>query len=94
MIDLEDAVNIGPVLAAELRQAGIATLEELRALGELEAWLRVRRVNPERDCASSLQALAGAIRGVRWHVLPPELRRELAKRARAERRRDQPAHNC
>ena len=77
MTALEDAINIGPVLAAELRLAGFATLEDLQAAGEVEAVHRLRAVNPQRDCSNSALAIAGAIRGVRWMKIPPADRRQI-----------------
>jgi DNA transformation protein len=87
MTRIEDAVNIGPVLGGELRSAGIETLEQLRALGYLEAWRRVHGANPDRDCASSCLALAGAIQGVRWTTLPAARRAQIAATAREARTR-------
>jgi hypothetical protein len=65
MTEIESVVNIGPVLARELRAAGITSREALQQLGAMTAWERLSTVSPERDCASSLFALEGAIRGVR-----------------------------
>jgi DNA transformation protein len=84
--DLDDLPNLGAVLADELRAAGITTASRLRELGAKTAWAHVRQVNPERDCASALLALEGAIRGVRWMTIDPEERRRLSVYA-AERRR-------
>jgi hypothetical protein len=67
---LEAAINSGPVLAAELRQAGFATLEDVRATGYVEAIRRLRTVNPDRNCANSALAIAGALVGVRWIRIP------------------------
>ena len=85
MMRLERATNVGPVLAGELRKAGIAYVEDLRELGAYAAWERVRRINPDRDCASSLLALEGAIRGVRWMSLKASERQKIAARAAAAR---------
>jgi hypothetical protein len=84
MTDIEDAINIGPVLAGELRQAGIGTLEQLREIGYMEGWRRIHTVNPDRDCGNSCLALAGALEGVRWMSLPKEMRLRIAAEARAE----------
>ena len=83
--DLEDLPNVGPELARELRAAGVRTAAELRRLGAKGAWAKVRDVNPERDCASSLLALEGAVRGVRWMSIQPAERKVLRAYA-AERR--------
>jgi DNA transformation protein len=69
MTDLESLINIGPTLARDLHAAGIHTAEDLRRIGARESWLRVRKVNPDRDCESSRLAIEGAVRGVRWWSL-------------------------
>lgn len=83
--DLENLPNVGPELARELRAAGVETAAQLRRLGAKGAWAKVRDVNPERDCASSLLALEGAVRGVRWTSIQPAERKVLRAYA-AERR--------
>ena len=86
MTEIEDVVNIGPVLAQELRAAGITSREALQQLGAMKTWERLSTVNPDRDCASSLLALEGAIRGVRWMDLPDTDRKQIAAyAARAKR---------
>jgi DNA transformation protein len=77
-----EAVNIGPVLGAELTQAGIGTLEELSDLGYRGAWEKLHAVSPDRDCAHSLLALAGAIRGKRWTSLPADERAAIRAEAK------------
>lgn len=77
MTALEEAINIGAVLAQELRLAGFEALEDLQAAGEIEAVRRLRAVNPQRDCSNSALAIAGAIRGVRWMKIPPAERRQI-----------------
>lgn len=82
--ELQRAVNIGPVLARELAQAGFTSMDEVRAAGYIEVVRRLRGVNPERDCMNSALAIAGAIRGVRWMQLPkPERERITAEVRRA-----------
>ena len=83
MTPIEDAVKVGPVLAAELRAAGVDSLERLRELGYLEAWRRIHAVNPDRDCTHSCLALAGAIEGRRWMRMPKPWRERVAAEARA-----------
>jgi hypothetical protein len=56
-----------------------------QALGYLDAWRRLHTAAPDRDCANSLLALAGAIRGIRWMSLPPDERARIAAEARRER---------
>lgn len=85
MTTLEDAPNIGSVLAAELRAAGIETVDQLRAVGGIEAWERIRLINPERDCASSLLALVGAVQGRRWMSIEPDERKRMREYAAGRR---------
>jgi DNA transformation protein len=74
---LEDLPNIGPALAGRLPAAGIMTAEEFLALGDEECFARLVQVSPEDACSHTRLALAGATRGIRWHALPSELRRQL-----------------
>ena len=85
--DLGGLPNVGPTLAAELRAAGIESSDQLRALGARAAWGRLRDVNPERDCSSSLLALEGAVRGVRWMAIDPAERRRICAYAEEHRGR-------
>ena len=79
MTELEDAINIGAVLARELRAAGISSLEELTEVGAISAVHRLRKANPDRDCMSSAFAIAGAIAGVRWHHLPQAAKDQIRR---------------
>ena len=84
--DLENLLNVGPELARDLRAAGVETAAQLRRLGARGAWVKVRDVNPERDCASSLLALEGAVRGVCWMSIQPAERKVLSAYAAEFRR--------
>jgi hypothetical protein len=61
--------NIGVVTASELEASGIADEERLRALGSVGAALRLRAAGFD-VCRSKLAGLEGAIRGVKWNLLP------------------------
>jgi len=83
---LELLPNIGVECAGVLRKAGIATAADLRRLGSVEAAVRIRgALGADAVCRSRLSALEGAIRGVRWHLIPkPErdlLWQELDRRS-------------
>lgn len=86
MSDLTTLSNVGAVLARELEAAGVGSAERLRELGATSAWERLREVNPERDCANSLLALEGAVRGVRWMKIDADERRLIAARVGSRRR--------
>jgi len=83
MESLTQLPNVGPVLAAGLKAAGIATPEALKSLGSVEAIRRIRTSGAEEaPCRSTLSALEGAIRGVRWHDIPKPQRDALWRRYR------------
>jgi DNA transformation protein len=79
---LEDTVNLGPALAHDLRAVGIGDVESLRSLGACGAWVRLNGAG-RHACLSSLLALEGAVRGVRWMDISPADRDAVAEAARA-----------
>ena len=82
---IEQTPNIGRTLATELRALGIDSLEALMRVGFWDAWLQLRRINPERDAVPACLALAGAVAGVRWNHLPPKVRQDIRQRVKAVR---------
>lgn len=76
MSTLERMPNIGPAVAAQLRQAGIETPEQLRRVGSRQAWLRIQAFD-KSACINRLCGLEGAIQDIRWHSLAPEVKQEL-----------------
>ncbi len=73
---LTEMVNIGNYAEDKLQRVGITSAEELIDAGSFEAFKRVRSIDPGA-CLSMFSALEGAIRGVRWHELPPEVKKRL-----------------
>lgn len=82
MVKVETLPNIGKVLAARLHKAGIETDTALKKLGDAKAFLALRAELPDDACVHTRLALAGAVRGVRWHDLDEGLRKKLAAEAR------------
>jgi DNA transformation protein len=83
MSTLEDLPNIGKVLADRLRVAGVISAEQLLNLGDAAAFRKIRTDLPEDACTHTRLALAGAVRGVRWHGLDEALREKLKEEAHA-----------
>ena len=81
MSALEGMPNIGKVLADRLRAAGVEDEAALLKLGDAAAFLRIRASLPDDACTHTRLALAGAVRGVRWHGLDKDLREKLAEEA-------------
>ena len=84
--ELTSLPNIGAVVAQKLKAAGVTTPQQLKALGSVEAAVRLGTLaaRPEdAPCASMLSGLEGAIRGVRWHAIPKHERDALWQRYQA-----------
>ena len=76
MGELTKLPNIAEKLEAQLADAGITTVEQLKEAGSREAWLRILAHDPSA-CIMRLSALEGAIQGVRWHHLNDETKQSL-----------------
>ena len=76
MQQLRDLPNIGKVVENKLREVGIETPEQLKAIGAEQTLIRLKTVD-KGACLSMLCALEGAILGIRWHQLPKERKQEL-----------------
>ena len=69
--------NIGPVLAENLEKIGITQPDQLREMGAEEAFLRIRAQVDSTACLHQLEALAGAVEGVKKGLLLQERKAEL-----------------
>lgn len=76
MTKLTDLPNIGPKVAGNLETAGISTPGELREIGAEGAFLRIRAQADASACLQ-LEALAGAVEGVRKPQLSEARKAEL-----------------
>jgi DNA transformation protein len=76
---LEGLRNLGPLSAARLRSVGIQSPEELRELGAVRAYLKLKRAYPYETTVIALYALEGAITDTRWYALPDETKARLRK---------------
>lgn len=76
MGELSKLPNIGNKVEAQLNEVGIKTVEQLKKVGSKEAWLSIKSIDSSA-CINRLCALEGAIRGIRWHSLPIEVKDEL-----------------
>jgi DNA transformation protein len=79
MAEIEDTPNIGKVLGKRLRTVGIDTREKLETMGDADAFLRLCARFPEDACVHTRLALAGAVRGIRWHDLPEDVQAEVTR---------------
>lgn len=68
--------NVGPKSAAWLRQVGVRSLDDLRALGVVPAFMKVRRAG-FRPSLNLLYAMEGALLDCHWQDVPEARRSEL-----------------
>ena len=66
MGELSKLPNIGAVVEEQLREAGITTFDQLRAMGSKQAWLKIQEIDSSA-CIHRLYSLEGAIRGIKRH---------------------------
>lgn len=76
MGELSKLPNIGKSVEEQLSQVGITSLEELKAVGAKNAWLKIQEID-ESACIHRLMALEGAIHGVKKTMLPDEVKADL-----------------
>ncbi|NBJ12230.1 TfoX/Sxy family protein [Microvirga arsenatis] len=75
--------GIGPVTQGWLQEAGIRTAGELRAMGSVEAYRRLKFMLPQRVSLNALYALEAALRGCHWLDLPHDVKAALQREAKA-----------
>ena len=84
MAKLTDMPNIGPHAAEQLEQVGIATPEDMLALGAEQAWLKLQVID-RGVCVMQLYALEGAVQGIPKKQLDPARKEQLKAFAKANR---------
>ena len=74
--------NIGPKSAAWLRQVGLRSLDDVAAIGAVDAYMKVRRAG-FKPSLNLLYALEGALVDCHWQEIPETRRNELVQAAEA-----------
>ena len=74
--------NIGPKSAAWLRQVGLRSLEDVAAVGAVDAFMKVRRAG-FKPSLNLLYSLEGALQDCHWQEVPETRRNELVQAAEA-----------
>ena len=75
-IMLSEMPNIGKILEQRLAEVDIHTPADLAEVGSLGALQRLEAIHAP-GCLNMLYALEGALRGMRWHDLSPEIKNQL-----------------
>jgi DNA transformation protein len=71
--------NLGPISAARLRAVGIDSPDELRRVGAVEAYLKLRESHPFEISVVFLYALHGAVTDTDWRQLSESTRARLRR---------------
>ena len=74
--------NIGPKSAAWVRQVGLRSLEDVAAIGAVDAYMKVRRAG-FKPSLNLLYSLEGALVDCHWQEVPEARRNELVQAAEA-----------
>ena len=74
--------NIGPKSAAWLRQVGLRSLQDIAAIGTVDAFMKVRRAG-FKPGLNLLYALEGALLDCHWQDVPEARRSALVQAAEA-----------
>ena len=72
--------NLGPKSTVWLSEIGVHTVEDLHAIGALEAYRRVKSVRADVSIVL-LYALQGAVFDCHWNDLPPGMKETLQEAA-------------
>ena len=73
--------NLGPKAVAALAEVGIDDEAELRAVGPVAAYRRLKQARPRAVTRVFLYALHGALTDTHWNELPAELKAALVAEA-------------
>jgi DNA transformation protein and related proteins len=76
MAAVSDLPNLGPKSQEMLERAGLVSVDQLRALGSVAAFVRVKRAGG-KPSLNLLWALEGALSGLAWQVVAREHRTSL-----------------
>ncbi|MBP2312291.1 TfoX/Sxy family protein [Azospirillum soli] len=69
--------GLGPTTASWLAEVGIATESDLRALGAVAAYRRLKHWNPKRVSLNALWGLHAALTGIPWTRIDPTTKERL-----------------
>lgn len=78
--------NLGPKSAMMLAEAGIRTIGELREIGAVKAFLRVREIHTRGASVNFLWSMAAGLDGRSWQEVSAEEKALLLAEVRQLRR--------
>ena len=81
VIDLKNAMNIGPTIEKRLNEIGVSSLKDLMKLTPVKAYKKICKRNPGKTfpVCYYLYSLQGAIMDLHWNDIPEEIKLNLKK---------------
>ena len=79
-----DLPNLGPKTDLWLAEVGINTIAELRRVGAVAAYRRLKHWNPRLVSLNALYAMHAAIEGTHWRAVDDETKARLRSEAEVE----------
>lgn len=71
--------NIGPKSSEWLASVGVHTLDDVAAIGVIEAYKRVKAAYPDKVSLNLLYGLQAALLDLPWNEMPPDIKAELKR---------------
>lgn len=72
-------LNLGPQSSQWLQSVGVRSPEDLKKIGAVEAYKRVKTMYPDRVSLNLLYALQGALLNKHWWLIAADMREHLKK---------------
>jgi DNA transformation protein len=79
--DIAALPGLGPKTASWLGEVGITDVPELRRLGAVEAYRRLKHWDPKRVSRNALWGLYAALNNMRWTEIPTAVKTRLLREA-------------
>ncbi len=78
---ISDLPNLGPRSVEWLFEVGVESVSQLRELGAVAAYRRLKHWNPRLVSLNALYAIHGALEGIPWQAVDAETKARLRAEA-------------
>lgn len=76
-IPIKHLRNLGAKTGKLLRDVGVTTIEDLRKIGPVEAYYRIKSLSPQNVSLNALWAMQAGLLDMHWQQLPAEIKSTL-----------------
>ncbi len=73
-------MNLGSKSAQALDSIGVCSEDDLRKLGVVDAYRRLKHANPKGVSLNMLYAMQGALMNIHWNQVSDEIKEDLRRR--------------